>query len=301
MTKKNAAVAKIAEHTSKAGEHVGDLIWWSMEEVAVEASAFGSAWTSAKLDPAWLPEQPTAKRALTDAGRAAVQASDAGYLFRLADETKSLATFNLVREDRAAIGGNRNDYAVEATLGVDPHGAWFTDAPAHPVVAQIRTRFDSLFGCVQAREIRGAILRALRAGGAITVRDHGGVYWLPAPSVAIGASLRTVIEGLGNSSFSILPVHSTPEGNATLGAAVRGSIEAEIKALHEEIETFASEGARPSTLERRIAEFATLRDRASMYREILAVNVSDLDAKLGEMEQVVRAMLDAKPEEKPSK
>jgi hypothetical protein len=81
----------------------------------------------------------------------------------------------------------------------------------------------------------------------------------------------------------------------TLGAIATASLEAELAQLQAEIATFVSvPPERTSTLTRRLEAFAALRDRAKLYRGVLAITVTDLDRQLDEMSATVAGMINKK-------
>ena len=51
---------------------------------------------------------------------------------------------------------------------------------------------------------------------------------------------------------------------------------------------------RTSILSRRLEAFAALRDRAKLYRGVLAITVTDLDRQLDEMSATVAGMINKK-------
>jgi hypothetical protein len=118
------------------------------------------------------------------------------------------------------------------------------------------------------------------------------VYWVPRIYEREVRQLEAAIAKLGSSRFCVVPVHHTQAGSAALGDAAKGSLEAELKELQEELKAFQSEPPdRPATLERRLEAFSTLRARAQLYRDILKVQVEDLESDLDAMGETVGALL----------
>lgn len=141
-------------------------------------------------------------------------------------------------------------------------------------------------------DIRRAMMKALDACAAVTLRDHGGVYWVPAPYAETVRRLQGAIEKIGSSRVYLLPVHASADANRTLGAAAKIAIEDELAALKAEVEGFmASPPDRPSTLVRRLDAFEGLQARANLYRDVLQVHVADLDATLAGLTASVESLL----------
>jgi hypothetical protein len=51
----------------------------------------------------------------------------------------------------------------------------------HDLAGVIITRFGELRSTHTADDVRRAMMKALGSCAAVTLRDHGGVYWVPAP------------------------------------------------------------------------------------------------------------------------
>ena len=144
------------------------------------------------------------------------------------------------------------------------------DVPGHDLAAVIATRFGDLRKTHTSDDVRRAIMKALDACAAITLRDHGGVYWIPSPYAETVRLLQGAIEKIGTSRVYLLPVHASADANRTLGDAAKLAIEDELAQLKTEVEGFiASPPDRPSTLVRRLDAFEALKIRAALYRDVL--------------------------------
>lgn len=77
---------------STGGEPLGDLIWWSLAEARINRTDLENIWAGAQLLPSFLPEPPTAEKALKAAGpRATVGHPD--RLIRLGLENEAEIVF----------------------------------------------------------------------------------------------------------------------------------------------------------------------------------------------------------------
>jgi hypothetical protein len=127
------------------------------------------------------------------------------------------------------------------------------------------------------------------------LRDGGGIYWVPSLYAAGLRRLQGAIEKIGASRVHVLPVHESQDASRALGAIATASLEAELAQLQIEIAAFVSmPPERTSTLTRRLEAFAALRDRAKLYRGVLAITVTDLDRQLDEMSATVAGMINKK-------
>ena len=170
-----------------------------------------------------------------------------------------------------------------------------SDRPGHDLVTAVRSRFEMYRTTHHPDDVRRAISKALDAMAAVALRPSGGIYWVAAPFADKVRRLQSAIEKIGASRVYLLPVHKSAEAERTLGEIAKGSIEAELASLQAEIESFLSTPPdRASTLIRRFDSFEALRARAKLYRDVLAVEVGDLDKQLAQMSASVESLLNAK-------
>ncbi len=285
------ALAQIQSHLQTAGQHVGDLLWWSLDDARISATKLAQVWTGSGLSPKLLPEAPTPEKALKTACREqAVGRSD--YLIRLGKEDGYELVFAVVREEKDASGNVRHAQEARVSLQRSGSAALQTDAPAHTVVQAISEAYAGLLNMHTPDDVRRAVLRALDSFAAVTLREHGGVYWVPAPYAREVRRLQEALSRIGRSRMDLVPIHATPEGNASLGAAAHAAIQSEIEGLQAEIREFVdAPPGRAFTLVRRLQTFEDLRAKALLYQSVLNVQVSDLETSLTELAATVQALL----------
>ena len=275
---------------SKGGQHLGDIVYWTLAEARIDRSTLEQLWASAQLAPEHLPEPPTAEKALKAAVReAAVGQPD--RLIRLGKEDEAEIVFAVVRETKHADGSI--SYAQETRVILDRKAETVsTDVPGHDLAGVIAIRFGELRTTHTPDDVRRAMMKTLDGCAAVTLRDHGGVYWVPAPYAETLRRLQGAIEKIGSSRVYLLPVHSSADANRTLGDAAKLAIEDELSALKTEVEGFLAQPPdRPSTLVRRLDAFEGLQARANLYRDVLQVHVADLETTLAGLTTSVESLL----------
>ncbi|HTU02009.1 MAG TPA: DUF6744 family protein [Candidatus Sulfotelmatobacter sp.] len=281
----------IRSHTLTAGQHVGDLLWWTLADARISRSLLESIWRDAGLSSNWLPDPPTPEKAL----RAAVRESQVGqpsYLLRLGKEDDHEIVFAVVLESRDPSGNVH--HSQEARVRLDRHAPAKLDSddPGHALVVAIYAAYDRLLATHTVDDVRRAVLKTLDSCAAVTLRDHGGVYWVPSPHAETLRHLQSAVSMIGSSRLDVVPIHATPEAISALGSAARASIEDELAALRSEIEGFVTDPpGRASTLARRLETFEDLRSRARLYHSVLQVHVQDLDGALTKLAAQVEGLL----------
>ena len=288
------SLSLIRSHLQTAGEHLGDMLWWTLEDARIGRDRLEEVWQGAGLTASLLPEPPTPEKALRTAVREA-QVGQQGHLIRLGKEDDDEIVFAVVEEQRD--GSGNVSYRQEARVALRRAAAASleTDAPDHDIVRTVRERFERLLTTHTPDDIRRALVKTLASCAAVTLREHGGVYWVPTPFADTLRRLQAAVAGIGASRIDIVPIHATPEAAKALGDAARSALEEDLAALSSEIEAFLQEPPdRVSTLTRRLATFGELRSKARLYHSVLRVKVSDLDAKLDELTRHVEGLLQAK-------
>ena len=284
---------KLSVALNQGGQHLGDLIWWTLAEACIDRSTLESIWSGAQLAPEYLPDPPTTEKALKSAVReAAVGQPD--RLIRLGKEDEAEIVFAVARETKHTDGSI--SYQQETRVILDRRvESVSSDLVGHDLAGVIATRFGELRSTHTADDVRRAMIKALGGCAAVTLRDHGGVYWGPASYAETIRRLQGAIEQIGSSRVYLLPVHSSEDANRTLGDAAKLAIEDELAALKFEVEgCVTSPPDRPSTPVRRLDGFEGLQARANLYREVLEVHVADLDATLAGLTLAVESLLNQK-------
>jgi hypothetical protein len=80
------------------GSHLGDLLWWTLSDAAVDRTTLEAHWASANLAPDLLPEAPTANKLL----KTAIRESSVGLhdrLVRLPKGTEQEIVFAVVERE----------------------------------------------------------------------------------------------------------------------------------------------------------------------------------------------------------
>ena len=289
----NAAIKNLTAVLTKSGAHLGDIVFWMLAEASTNRSDLESKWKAAQLPMELLPEPPT----ITKSFKLAVRETQTGLtdrLIRVAVDDESSVVFAIVHEARHADG--TLVYTQEAKVGLELlTGTINTDAPTHDLVTAIQTRFEALKNTHTADDIRRTITKTLQSFSAVLLRDSGAIWYVPAPNAERLRRLQSCIESIGHSKLYLLPVHDGPDASRTLGDAATKSLETDLAELKAEVESFlASPPDRASTLVRRFDAFDALRGRAQLYRDVLNVQVKDLDSTLEGLSASIETLLNQK-------
>jgi hypothetical protein len=285
------------------GAFQGTILWWGLTDAIVSDADFRRRWSEAGLPDSALCGLRSSHRNLTDAAKLALVGVD-GYLVRPIEKSSSVTKLAIVRETRDPA----NDRVVHAqeclillTTAPSPADPTVTVAtllfsdPAHPLATRIHAEWTKLEGSTTAFEIRKAIISMLGACSAVVLREHGGVYWVADKYAPTVEALKKVIEETGRSQFDVLPLFATAIGSATVAASAKRSIADEVEALKAEVEKFKASAPSAGVLGRRLTEYDDLRAKARLYRDVLSMDVGEMEQALADLETSVEAMLNAAP------
>jgi hypothetical protein len=286
-------IQQLKSMLGNGGPHLGDLLWWTLSDAAIDRNTLESHWTTAALPRELLPEAPTAEKALKTAVRE-TQTGQHDRLIRLGKETEAEIVFAVVEEHKLPDGSV--NYTQQTRIILDRAKEQVTsDDAGNDLARAVSVAFQRLLMTHTADDVRRTLVRTISTYAAVSLRDHGGVYWVPGPYARQLRQLQSAVEKIGQSKMYLLPVHDSADAARTLGDAALGSIQQELEQLKAEVQGFVEQPPeRPSTLARRFDAYEALRGRAQLYRAVLRVQVLDLDKQLDEMTASVEKLLQQK-------
>ena len=293
---------ELKEALAKGGQHLGDLVWWSLADARVARSTLEALWAAQGLDETLLPEQPDREKALRQACReAGVGLKKDGHEIRAAYEGDDRIVFEMVSfawDDQAG----ETIFQQESTLTLDKRNSVappLLGGQDTPITQLVQSKYLELLTTHPTGDVGKLLVRTLGSIKAFGLRPTGGVYFAPAQSAQTTRSLRSVVGQLGQSCMEIVPVHESAEATASLGNAAQKSLEKDLAELVVELQKFVQTPPRADTLERRLETFKDLRARADFYKSILSLQVDGLEKGLGEMESIVTNMLSSQEDTTP--
>lgn len=292
-------ISTIKRALDTGGTHLGDLLYWSLVGVDISHAELESIWVAAGLNKDLLPEDQSDAKAFRQAVRD-TQTGLEGKLIRQVEDSATVLSFAVVEEQKdVAVKEvkHRQLALVELDLvtGLISVTGDQTDETANKLCGKARQGR----GRHNGRDVMLTCVKVMKAADAITLRDRGGIYWVPSQNANVVASLQTALSQIGRDCFlSVIPVFDSPDSRAALSTATTASLEEEFKKLSAEVDAFLIEAPRQGTLSRRIKEFEELRARARMYSMVLGFSATQLEDGISKMSATVEALLAGIAEEK---
>jgi len=290
------SVAEIKEAVGRGDEHLGDMVWWTIREARIARALLLDTWKQEGLPEALLPEEPSPEKALGTAVREG-RVGRLDYQILKSLETPERVSYAILRKQPD--GDGNLGTVQEARLDLD-RVAGKLQSGLHPVAQAVMTAWNELCTTHTSDDLRGVLVKAVDAFQGVKLRPTGGIYWIPAVHAGKLRAVERAVKQISTGSQLTLIAVTRMNGNATnLAGAAQGALEGELAALKAEIEAWATAPpSRISTLASRVEAFQALRDKADLYRGILSVEVSALDAGLDTLTENVRRMIEAKEAEK---
>jgi hypothetical protein len=268
---------------------LGKVVAWSIGHVALTRDELIRRVRESGLDERYIPK---AIRARTCMVRTLKTLEEEGFLRRILEEPER-AVFVLVGEE---VDAQRLDvrFSVETTFTFDKQSKQLTcdDPTTQARVDALMSHFASAF---LPDDIRRFLLDTIKQGaGALTLRDRGGVYLVPAPKFMVVSALESFVQSLGPTcSLMVLNIPETQSDTSQVFKAFESEFLDEMEALGRELSDLETEGdkVRTSTWLKRLQDFQGLRGKAQMFADLLSVESSRYTARISELETRVRSQL----------
>ena len=278
------------------GNHVGDLVGWSMHDVKKPVTYIkGLAKRFGLEDDFSFPVlSPTsayrrAVRKVTTKGRH----DNRKYVaVRLVDD-EHLVAHAIVRAD---VVDNHNtetvqgelvardaefETAVKIGMDKDKKGSWVDDptellivSQQHPVLDNIITEYRDLVGMYTSDDIRAGFQKAFENWAGVRVLSHGGLWLILDENSEKVRQWKSFMHAIDATAL-VIPVNDSEEAMESLRTVARDSLDDQLADLKLGLRRIA-DNTRLSTMEKRLEDFSTLRNRARLYEKVLGAEIREL-------------------------
>jgi hypothetical protein len=253
----------------------GCVTYWRTSG-AIPVSDLHRAWTDAGLDQTLLRAEPEPATALRRAVDTLVSRSKVG-------EDKEIRT--LVRP-----GKERHEWAVVeeiVEIGAAPRYTTLVivsytedEGPAFKCVGAdaescelirkaVLAAYDAQKGVYDPGDITGWLVKLAYANGAVTLRDSGGVYFIPRDAMAFWSKAADVVEQVSNHRVFRIPAMRNTEAVAAIVDAVSAEAATLVAAIEADMSTEL--GAR--ALKTRQAQAEALLEKVTSYEKLLGLQI----------------------------
>lgn len=154
----------------------------------------------------------------------------------------------------------------------------YIENPEHPVAKKIRSLYDELSVMYTVNDIRAAFQAAFESWHGFSTLAHGGMWFLPSSAWDKAKAWQKALKEMGHQPL-LIPIFDSEDSRGELQELAASSVEAAVKMLKQELESFNTKDSktRMSTIEKRFEKFQDLKAKTALYREVLGLEIEELD------------------------
>lgn len=275
MTTKNPGFTVVQDMKT-----AGAIIWWRLTG-DTNAEALREAWEKAGLDKKLLPDNPSPTLAM---GRACDKQASKRRLIRplpggkgwaIVDEAADNTTGELTYETKAAVKLSGGQLVIDAT-GLET-----------TAVNQLRKDYESLQTYLTVNDVSTWLSKLMKPElKAVTLRDTGGVYFIPRDYVD---TYRQMVSAIGEASEHQLfevPALKTDEAVEAILDAVLREADQECTAMETELDTG---DLKKRALKARAGKCDDLRVKVEAYEKLLGKSLPKVQQRIEDLKASVVA------------
>jgi len=269
------------------GSHLGTLLWWSLNNSRIHHAALEDLARKYGLDSRYLPSPVKPVGAFRRAWRHASTRLEPGFMLRQIADTNDSIVVGLVEEraDNAVLDLN---YTTQARISFDKVSGTLKCDCQHVTFSKVLELYQHHLAHT-TQDVRFILSAFVRESG-VSLRQHGGTYFIPSKCRATLDAVSCVVSECGQNVVYQLPIFDSPQVKSTLTNVTLDSLDNEILALRAELEGF-DDKTRDSTMEKRLSRFDELRSRVALFSGVLSFSADDLNTKIDTVQKGLRAKL----------
>lgn len=261
----------------------GTICWWRLSG-EVSHNQLRECWEEANLDVEHLPEPPTTAEALM---RACMEQKKARVLVRplkgqgFAIVQEQVAEKAYVSTTRAVITlSEEGDLCVEGNV--------ITQENLEILHTTLGKAFERHKASLAPIDISNWVIGLLHQLGATSLRERGGIYFIPQPQVAAWNSVVAILRQISNHKFFCVPAMRSEEAVA----AILDSVEREAKAIAEAVkEDLQGKDLGAKALRRREQRLMEIDTKLAKYEQLLGCKSDSFHELISEVSASVSLAL----------
>lgn len=270
---------------------IGYFVWWAIRDVKLSKTNFKALLKQVGLNFEFDQEDTALRRtSFLKAMRETKAKNRKKFLIRKISKEKDCYVFGLV--DESIDKKDRNlDYNHSATMIFNPEtGELLTDF-SHRAFEEIKALYDEYQDNMNSDDVRDAVIKIMTRFHQVSVRQRGGIYFLPNKHEADVEKLEALVEALpGDCSFSSAPQIDTEKSKTAIYKAFVEGLKNKMATFREEL-TSQNGKTRKSTWETRLEQFKGLKQEIEFYRDAMSFQVEDLSTELDALRGDVQKQL----------
>jgi len=269
---------------------IGFFCWWTIQGVKIAKEELYNLLHAAGIP---LEVRKTVERSRFLKALEAVKQNykAKGLLIRKIYKNQVEYKFGLVDESVDKAAGNLS-YSHSATLTFFPNSGDIQCDRPHRAEELIREEYQRAMENYDSDDVRDIIFEVLSDLHTLSVRNRGGIYFIPAVHADVVAKLEAFVASLpgGSSYFSAAPQIDTERTKGSIYQSFLQGLKDKIAAYKTDIDS--GKGAtRGHAIQNRLDEFVELKKEINFYADALSFQAKDLEEQLDNLTQEVRSKL----------
>jgi hypothetical protein len=267
-------------------EEAGAMVFWRLSG-SLDLAKLKAAWATEGLEEKLLPDPPSEQVALKRAIR------DFAESRRLVRPLEHRAGWSIVVETAK---GDALEYSQALTVKLNGAGQPVCDPAEHPAAGAIEAAYTHNLDNVSQGDVSGWLCRLMDRVDAVSLRDTGGVYFVPRHCLdRWRAMVRAIRSASAHAVFGV-PAMPADETVAAVLDAITNEAMADVTALADQL---AKGELGERAMESRLTKTNSIELKLGRYEALLGTKLEDVRAKLDAVRQnLTVAILTASPQAK---
>lgn len=256
----------------------GGITYWRLSG-GVNGERLRAAWAARGLPEGLLPLLPSPETALTRAVKKHEgRRNGATILARPLPEAQGwVLKHELPTQDKRDL-----TYSTEARVFVDKLGRFGSDRPESELSRAVEAEYPRALGELSASDVSSWLVRMASYVRAVSLRDAGGVYFVPRDTLATWRSVVHALRAASSHAVFEIPAMRGEECVAAVLDALRQECDEEVKRMETEI-LAAPSGLSKRGIATREQHLDRLRSKVEGYCTLLGARQEELLSRLDEV------------------
>ena len=273
-------------HSAEGYPLLGFCCYWSISEFRVTFAEFLKALEDLGISKD-IANETQARTALQQAMDEVNEGRKGAFRRKIMDDKKETVFVNVASEVDQINRDVKFETETKAALDKDSK-AVVIEGPNRQVIQEKYLQFR---GTYTSNQFRTAILRFLRQYcDAITVRDRGGIYFVPSTKKEEFDRLEQLFSRFPGCSIDIIPVIDTAQAKKSIWKGLVGEVEEELNLMSEDMGKLDNDISERS-LKLRVERYGKLREKIQDYEVLLTGTATDLKDRLADIQKKLEEKL----------
>lgn len=292
-----------------APETAGAISYWRLGG-SVRLADLAQAWVAAGLPADQLPSEPSDKIGLSRALREVETATRRAIAIKGGDFAGGWGLVDVITTDgnvstRQVLRVKRGATDKALNIVVDPAYEYEdSDAVADPISGQLRRAYGNARAELAATDVSQWLIDLALRAGAVSLRESGGVYFIPRDAVDRWATIAGVVASVSTGRYDVfrIPALQTQEAVEAILASLEAEANNTIAAFEADLIKAGDDALGIRALAKRTRDAQELGTKLGKYEALLGVKLDTVrttletvQANLQAAEWALQAERDAAP------